>query len=659
MTILETRSTECRPARRSMTPTAGKGRQFRRDGHGAFAIDGCTVSLDASRMPDAQNVTAVKTAVFKLHNPSRRKRAMLDHALRQNHLAYTKALRNSAQLVGKEVAAELEARANSQGEDAAKRRRDARDRKLDREKRLRQHINATLLPLPICLASKHAGSVPNSIVGQVESHIELHGEQQSVGLPTVRSLRPKPILLKEALASLSRATTKPEEDAARDRLASASRPGEFRPMLFATNRKSDGFLLLRDETAGRYFVWLNLVPSCSRFTRLTETEKRERSCRHVRELTDLRTGEIVSFRSKTGCLFPVAFGRDFQLDEFVAKGSPLSAKLTKKGDCYEVHVSFEYVSPRIETTSFLGIDRGIYNLASLAVVDGNGRVLERKNVDGRELRYVQKALERRQRRLQRRGRLFKGRAKLHAADEAVHKAANEIVTAALRNRSQIVMENLAPLASRGKKRGRSNFNRVLNRSQYQKLQKVLDYKLKVVGLPPPREVHPGYTSQACPICGRIDGDNRAKIADGDGFKMDVFRCVACEFTDDADLNAARNIALKHFWRNSLSPALKTKPFKEVPENKNFTAFLRNRATLRGERPCDRKIGSSGGAGLDGHEDGEVPPGGGVPDTVRPLSLTPDRTPRQEKISSAKQPTESSSSGILPPPEAMNREIPDG
>ena len=40
--------------------------------------------------------TALKTAVFKLHNPSRRKRAMLDHALPHNHLAYNKALKSLA-----------------------------------------------------------------------------------------------------------------------------------------------------------------------------------------------------------------------------------------------------------------------------------------------------------------------------------------------------------------------------------------------------------------------------------------------------------------------------------------------------------------------------------------------------------------------------------
>ena len=49
------------------------------------------------------------------------------------------------------------------------------------------------------------------------------------------------------------------------------------------------------------------------------------------------------------------------------------------------------------------------------------------------------------------------------------------------------------------------------------------------------EVDPRYTSQTCNSCGMIDRENR---------KGKVFRCVACGFTLDADVNAARNILRK-------------------------------------------------------------------------------------------------------------------
>jgi hypothetical protein len=101
-----------------------------------------------------------------------------------------------------------------------------------------------------------------------------------------------------------------------------------------------------------------------------------------------------------------------------------------------------------------------------------------------------------------------------------------------------------------------------------------------------------------------------KRATSDGVQTHEFKCVSCGFSDDADLNAARKIALKMLWRDGLSPALRTVSFNEVPENKSFSSFLKSRAEMRGERACDRKVGSSGRAGLDAqYEDGEVAPGG--------------------------------------------------
>ena len=55
-------------------------------------------------------IKAVKTGTFKLHNPSRSKRALLDYALLHNHLAYTKALNAVQPAIEKLVAEELKQR---------------------------------------------------------------------------------------------------------------------------------------------------------------------------------------------------------------------------------------------------------------------------------------------------------------------------------------------------------------------------------------------------------------------------------------------------------------------------------------------------------------------------------------------------------------------
>jgi len=51
------------------------------------------------------------------------------------------------------------------------------------------------------------------------------------------------------------------------------------------------------------------------------------------------------------------------------------------------------------------------------------------------------------------------------------------------------------------------------------------------------KISPAFTSQRCSACGEVDGKSRESQA--------VFRCTACGFACNADVNAARNIAAGH------------------------------------------------------------------------------------------------------------------
>jgi putative transposase len=51
------------------------------------------------------------------------------------------------------------------------------------------------------------------------------------------------------------------------------------------------------------------------------------------------------------------------------------------------------------------------------------------------------------------------------------------------------------------------------------------------------KVKAAFTSQRCSACGHIAGESRKSQA--------LFACVACNFTLNADVNAARNIAVGH------------------------------------------------------------------------------------------------------------------
>jgi putative transposase len=50
-------------------------------------------------------------------------------------------------------------------------------------------------------------------------------------------------------------------------------------------------------------------------------------------------------------------------------------------------------------------------------------------------------------------------------------------------------------------------------------------------------IKPHYTSQRCSACGHVDPESRKSQA--------RFVCMACGFVDNADVNAARNIAAGH------------------------------------------------------------------------------------------------------------------
>jgi transposase len=51
------------------------------------------------------------------------------------------------------------------------------------------------------------------------------------------------------------------------------------------------------------------------------------------------------------------------------------------------------------------------------------------------------------------------------------------------------------------------------------------------------KIRPAFTSQRCSVCGHVAAESRKSQA--------LFACVACNFTLNADVNAARNIAAGH------------------------------------------------------------------------------------------------------------------
>ena len=508
------------------------------------------------------HVKVFKTAVFKIHNPSKRRRAVLLDSMKRAHLAYGKLLTRFMP-------------------DDEEIQRLKTFKTFDRRKELsalRLRVNKEARQAH--LANNSADAIAQDVIDQISGTAGLQNEQEDVGLPGVARLNASQPEYEAALQGLMSSADLMSENDFRDELLQVTKSGSVRPLNFVRTRAAAGFLLLRDPNDGRLWAWLNLHPASSRFASTVAVPDPNEG----RELINVKTGEFISFKSKVGERFALEMSRDYHEVDYLEQGEPQTARLyhRQERDEFELHITFQFVVPKQETTHWIGVDRGIYNLAALSVVDGDGNVLHQERVSGMDLRHVQRQIERRTAGLQKRGKVVRDKKRLAHANEAVHVAANAIVAAAKKHNARVVLEDLRNLgAVRRRTRipgtRRSGFNVLLNRSQYEKLKQFLEYKLKLEGLPQPLFIRAAGTSQTCPECGHWSHKNRIKRQGHDGgFKMDAFKCVECGHAADADENAARVIAMKGAWLTQLPK----KNWATMPDELKFEAYLKEAARRR-------------------------------------------------------------------------------
>ena len=111
----------------------------------------------------------------------------------------------------------------------------------------------------------------------------------------------------------------------------------------------------------------------------------------------------------------------------------------------------------------------------------------------------------------------------------------------------IVVEDLKGLKQNGK-RHTKKFNNKNQRWVYPRILNRLNQHCEVVGVQY-HSVDPSYTSQRCHACGDIHKENR---------KNEMFRCISCGYTEDADLNASRNILNRFLFQEHTDPGQKVK-----------------------------------------------------------------------------------------------------
>src|ERR1039457_4850749 len=211
------------------------------------------------------------------------------------------------------------------------------------------------------------------------------------------------------------------------------------------------------------------------------------------------------------------------------------------------HIAFAVIPAPVSAPGngqAVGIDRGGAVSAALST----GELLHAPALTGRErirLRRLQRSLARARRGSNRRGRVRHAIARLRVRETDRRKDWAEKASTGIARRFDVIrVENLhikhmtrSAKGTRGDPgrnvRQKTGLNRGILASGWGLLVRRLEEKA------PGRveKVRPAFTSQRCSACGQVDRGSRESQA--------VFRCTACGFACNADVNAAINIAAGH------------------------------------------------------------------------------------------------------------------
>src|SRR5450755_916766 len=211
------------------------------------------------------------------------------------------------------------------------------------------------------------------------------------------------------------------------------------------------------------------------------------------------------------------------------------------------HIAFAVIPqpvPAPGNGQTVGIDRGVAVSAALST----GQMLHCPALTARErtrLRRLQRTLARAARGSNRRGRVKHAIARLRARETDRRKDWAEKTSTDLARRFDLIrVENLkVKNMTRSAKGTRENPGRNvrakagLNRGILASGWGLLVRRLADKAPGRVEKIRPAFTSQRCSACGQVDRDSRESQA--------VFRCTACGFAGNADVNAAINIAAGH------------------------------------------------------------------------------------------------------------------
>jgi len=438
------------------------------------------------------------TCVFKIHNPSVHKRAVMDYALEEYTLAYQTLL------------------------DYAWEHRDhIAEHGMYRERYNSKAIGRLLSAKDFKLHSSVKDSLLRDVGMNLASYFALAGEDPRTSWPTSRNFRED--VMRDALDEFAQVGIEDFEELSSDLLRKSRL--SYMPVLFCRNDTNRNFTLLGNVRKRQLLALLYLLPAGHELGKPLGISSDN--------LYQIGTGEIFNSSSRCSILVPLEMGRNgWQEEKFLdpARGHMIGVKtayLVKGDGEYFLHVAFEFPCvAKYEPQTYLGVDRGILFSAAYALVDGEGAVLEMGHYDD-ELRALQiKHGQEREVKARNGQMVTRLDYKVKAYNAILHTLANLLVEKAAASRAQIVLESLHIQVKGG---------RVVSR--FKKLQQYVEYKAKLAGVPT-REVFAAYSSMICHKCGAIMARDDRKVT------------CECGYIGHSDDNAAVNIARRALYKKA-------------------------------------------------------------------------------------------------------------
>jgi len=237
---------------------------------------------------------------------------------------------------------------------------------------------------------------------------------------------------------------------------------------------------------------------------------------------------IASINSVDGRLkVPFIIGQYRSLEGKSIKGQ---ADLTFENNKFFLNIVIEFPDGTpIDPKGIIGVDKGIVNIASTS----DGDTFSGKQIDIVRERYakLRKSLQKAGSKSAKRHLKKIAKKQSRFQKDTNHCISKKIVATAKGTERAIALEDLRNIRSRQKVR-RADKQRFSNWAFYQ-LDSFITYKSKLAGISVVF-VDPRNTSRTCSKCGHISKSNRKSQSE--------FVCQHCNFSLNADLNGAINIA---------------------------------------------------------------------------------------------------------------------